>query len=439
MMEGRAREHLLESLTGIKSSKRTFYSEYREKERRLERAISSIASISAALCHTTDGVASLVRAVVHVAAQHFDADWAVIELTTESSHRWMACRDHDGTVVLEAAWVPASLDTIIRQVLEQQRLIVGKDGGVLRTLGAPMFLHDRVIGVLAVTPTSGFALDEREISVLQTLANQAAVAVENARLYEESERLRARATALYEEACEKKAELEKKNRQLDKARRCLAKARQNEILNNERNRIARELHDSVAQHLISIGMNLEWCRAQLHHQPEVHMRICNAKELARSAIGRMRAAIFELSTITSGQSGLVAALNELAIDFEKTSHLHVHLHIAQEPQPLAADLEHALYHIVQEALFNTYKHAQATSVRIELRFKADTVQTVISDDGIGIAWEDIKRGLSPTAESSTHFGLRNMSERARELGGKLKITPCRRGGTTVCVTVPKRS
>lgn len=425
MQEGAARELLLERLTGIKSSKRTYYSAYREKERRLDRAIASIADIAAALSRTTDGVPSLMRAVVQVAAQHFAANWAIVVLTTTPPQRWVACRDYANAIVLESALVPAMLDTFICQVLAEQRLVITGKTHAPEALGAPMFLRDQVIGALAVVPSPGLTLDEREISVLQTLANQAAVAVANARLYEETYR--------------QKIELEEKNRQLAKARQWLAVARQNEIVNNERNRIARELHDSVAQHLISIGMNLEWCRTQLHAYPLIYDRICVAKELARNAITRMREAIFELSTIHQGSSGLIAALRELAVEFEKTSRLQVRFRAVHEPQPLSADIEHALYHIAQEALFNVQKHAQACNVSIELRFKPDTVQLVITDDGIGIPEAILCQRKTIYAEGTTaHFGLRNMRDRAQELGGRIRIRRRRGGGTAVYATIPIR-
>lgn len=439
-MEGIPREHLLERLTGVRSSKQTYYSEYREKERRLDRAITSIANISAALCNTTDGVPSLAKAVVGVAAQHFDAEWAAIDLGHQIDQCWVAFRSPDGTVVVEARDAPAPLAAVIQRVVDQQRLIVTRISGMPVIMGEPMFLRSQLIGVLVVAPNHRFVLDDRELSVLQTLANQAAVAFENARLYEESERVRAQATALYEEAYRRKTELEEKNHQLEKARRWLVVAQYNEIINDERSRIARELHDSVAQFLISIGMNLEWCRAQLHQMPEVHERISSTKELARSAILRMRTAIFELSTIHGSQSSLVGAINELIIDFEKMSGLTVQLKIKHTPQPLTADIEHALYSIAQESLFNAYKHAHANNVRIELRFKLDTIQLIVIDDGIGIAAQYLEQESMPQGnDETTHFGLRNMRDRARELGGKCKIGRCRTNGTVVCVAVPLRA
>lgn len=439
-MEDNAREHLLESLIGVSASRRTYYSEYRENERRLDRAIASVAMISGALCNTTRGVGCLAQAVVEVALQHFDASLAVLVLHAPEAARWGMRRTVRGVEPLDAAADLAEIEGAITQVLGQQTLVIREAGAGTRVLGTPMLLSDQVVGALVVALQPGFTMDERELSVLRTLANQAAVAVENARLYEESERLRARAVALYEDALRQKTELEEKNRQLAKARHRLAAARQNEILNSERARIARDLHDSVAQHLISIGMNLEWCRVQLDPGSPVYERICNAKEMARSAVTRMRATIFQLSPINgNGSNGapssLVAALRELTIDFEKTTNLSVQLHTADVPPMVSVQLASGLYYIAQEALFNAYKHARARQITITLRFDAGAAHLVIADDGVGIPDE----ALSAASEgAAAHFGLRNMRERVQELGGELTILRPPGGGTEVRVNVPLR-
>ena len=430
------REHLLQSLTGIRASKGTYYREYRDKARRLDRAIQSIANISAALSNTTNGIPPLASAVVRVAAQHFDADWAILVLNDRSEQRWIAQHNATELIVLESGIVPGHLEAMLRDVREQPRLVVIDDGNTA-LLGTPMFLNDEVVGALAVAPRPGFTLDDREILVLQTLANQAAVALDNALLYAESERLRAQATALYQATLEQKTELEQKNRQLEQASRRLAVAHESEIVNNERSRIARELHDSVAQHLLSIGMNLEWCRAQLAAQEPVYERISATKELARSAVAHIRSVIFELSALTNDQGGLVAALQELSDDFAQMMGLPVALQVFGEPCNLSTEVEHAVYHIAQEALFNAYKHAQAQTVNINIHFKRHALLLLILDDGVGIA--DVYLQRKPTqlqTSHAQHYGLRNMRERAREIGGTCTIARRPHGGTEVRVRVP---
>jgi signal transduction histidine kinase len=224
---------------------------------------------------------------------------------------------------------------------------------------------------------------------------------------------------------------------LERARRRLIRARQNETVNKERNRIARELHDNVAQHLISIGMHLEWCRAQLPPQTPVYERICSTKEMARGAITRVREAIFELSTIKTSQVSLIEALHDLASDFTRRTHLQVQIRVADAPGTLPAELEYACYHIVQEALFNAYKHAQAGNAWIAVRFDAELVQITVTDDGIGIPEAYLRREQSPPGDRPVgHFGLCSMHERAQEIGGDLTIMRRPSGGTEVCITAP---
>ncbi|NTU82751.1 MAG: GAF domain-containing sensor histidine kinase [Chloroflexales bacterium] len=435
-MEDTERAHLLESLIGVSASRRTYYSEYRENERRLDRAIASLAIISAALCNTTSGVPSLAQAVVQVAVQHFDAPWAVIALNNQAAQRWIARRGNDGLAVLASHSAPPALAQAVEQVLDQQRLIIVEEFPGARMLGAPMFLSDQVVGALVVMLNREFVIDERELSVLRTLANQAAVAVENARLYEESEQLRARAVELYQDTYRQKTELEEMNRQLAKARHRLAAAHQNQILNNERARIARDLHDSVAQHLISIGMTLEWCRVQLDPHSPIYERICNAKEIARSAVTRMRETIFQLAPISDGQSSLTESLRDLALDFEKTTDLHVQLRTTGCPRLISVEAASALYYVAQEALFNAYKHARARHITLGLRFTRSTVRLVVADDGIGMAAQAPQPGAA--LAERTGFGLRNMRERAHEIGGTLQIIRPTGGGTELRISIPLR-
>jgi signal transduction histidine kinase len=259
--------------------------------------------------------------------------------------------------------------------------------------------------------------------VLQTFANHAAVAIAN--------------TLLYEAAQRQRAELEAKNRELEKAAQWLHAARQNEIVNAERTRIGRDLHDSVAQHLLSIGMNLEWCRAQLaeHDDPAIYERITTTKELARSAVGRIRETIFELSAIKGREFDLVAALRELAAEMQQTTGLPVVFREQGAPRRLDGMAEDALYHIAQEALFNAYKHAGAAAVTLTLRFKPEATLLSIVDDGVGIAAQ-ARRRSTPSAGGG--FGLRNMRARAHEVGAECTVRRRLRGGTEVRVRLGVR-
>jgi signal transduction histidine kinase len=206
-----------------------------------------------------------------------------------------------------------------------------------------------------------------------------------------------------------------------------------QLLQAERLRIARELHDSVAQQIITIGMHLEWCRAQLPEGDPLHGRICASKELARDAVAQMRRAIFALSDPPAALPGLGPRLGELAASFARLTGLRVRTRVRGEERALPAEAEHALLRIAQEALFNAHKHAQARQVAVELAFKPGAVQLLVSDDGVGI-------GATLGGKSTgSCWGLRTMGARARELGGTCVVAPRRRGGTQVRVSLPARA
>jgi len=443
LLDGQDPDPWLRRLTGVRSSKRTFYPEYRRKSEGLERALKALEGISAALCVTTQGPLELAQAVVEAAARHFDAPWAVMVLAADGFPddlpRLLARTPAGGSLATTRAAVPPETWPLVDRVMEQQRPVLNGHGGSQPgSLGAPMFRGDGLAGVLLVHLRPDRSLDDSDTSILQVLANQAAVALQNACLFEESERLRARVTALYEEAQHRAGELEARNSQLHRAQRRLVEARQHQLITRERNRIARDLHDSVAQYLVSIGMTLDWCRQQLPEASPVHERTVAAKELARRAVDRIREAIYELSVLESGEVGLIEALHDLAQDFRKTARLAVGVHVRGAPYHLAPATEYALFQIAQEAVFNVYKHARASSARIDLCYRPKQVWLAIADDGVGDAAmlrARVAQASSP-ARSGYHRGLANMAQRARELGGTATVAARRGGGVVVRLTIP---
>ena len=181
------------------------------------------------------------------------------------------------------------------------------------------------------------------MSILVTLANHAGVALHNASLFQENER--------------RAAELERRGSELEGTLRRLEQAGRRQLLSEERNRIARELHDSVAQHLLTIGMNLEWCRRHESTSPAVLERVLAAQSLARSAMDEIREVIFGLAS--DGQIELPRALRDVIEDVEAGTRLEVGLRVYGQTQPLPAATQHSLVQIAREGLFNVVRHAEA--------------------------------------------------------------------------------
>jgi signal transduction histidine kinase len=224
--------------------------------------------------------------------------------------------------------------------------------------------------------------------VLVAVASQAAVAIENARLYEQAQEM---------------AVLE------------------------ERQRLARELHDSVSQALYGIALGARTARTLLDRDPaKVADPLDYVLTQAAAGLAEMRALIFELRPDALQTEGLVAALEKQVESVEARHNLKVDALFCDEPDiPFPA--KEALYRIAQEGMHNTVKHARATHIRIKL----DSL-----DDGVTLELRDDGRGFDPGGSYPGHMGLQSMRERATQLGGWLHIDSTPEEGTHISVWIP---
>jgi signal transduction histidine kinase len=246
------------------------------------------------------------------------------------------------------------------------------------------------------------------------------------------------------------AELTRRNEQLRRAREHLARVRQTELVSAERHRIARDLHDSVAQCLVAIGMHLEWCHRHLDPDSPAYERLVASKELARAGLGWVRSAVEELSGLEQPGTGLGQALRDLAADFRSAGQLRVSVRVTARERQLPSAVEHALFQIAQEGLWNAVRHAHATQAWLSLAYAEDQVTLSVSDDGCGdpavvgryLSAANAGTGTADAGLSSTGVprrgghGVRNIAERAAELGGEVTLRRRRGGGLRVSVRVP---
>jgi signal transduction histidine kinase len=426
-----ARSRALERLIGFRSSKPSFYAAWRQNSAHLNRTIDTLERISSALCATAEGPRAVCDAVVRAAAYHLDAGWAAIAFPGEVPHEMPA-------VILHLAERnPAGpADHVLRRLAGQVR---ESRGPAMLTLGAeavvvvPMPVRDELLGGLCVAPGPGVDIDASDLSILVTLANHAGVALHNAWLYQESERLRLRSEAVSHVAARRAAELERRNRQLEGARRRLEHAGRRQLISRERNRIARELHDSVAQHLLTIGLSLEWCRRQPELPLALGEHLQGAQALARAAIDEIRAAIFELAR--DGPAELPEALREVIEDVEAGTGLTVSFRVLGEQRTLPAADTHALVQIAREALFNVLRHAAASRAWLTLRWRAHEVALTVTDDGQGNP-ASLRRYLRHGAPCGEHLGLAGIGQRVAELDGTVALAGRPGGGVRLVVKVP---
>ena len=200
----------------------------------------------------------------------------------------------------------------------------------------------------------------------------------------------------------------------------------------ERQRIARDLHDSVSQSLFSTTLRVRTAqraleREGLHSTGPVGEELSEIGQLTRGALAEMRALIFELRPGALAEEGLVAAVTKQALALSTREGLAIEVEGPGERLPLAPQVEEQLYRLGQEALANVVKHARASSATVRIAAKADTVSMEVSDDG---------RGFDQAAVGPGHFGLRSMRGRVVDLGGRLEVTSAPGRGTILRVEVP---
>jgi signal transduction histidine kinase len=278
------------------------------------------------------------------------------------------------------AWVAGSGEPLlVNDVEKDPRYLFWPDAAETRSeLAVPLKTKSGVIGVLNVESTEVNGFDESDNLVLQSIAQQAAIAIENAQLFEQAQQL---------------------------------------AVIQERQRLARDLHDSVTQALYGITLYAEAATRQLsqkHANYELAAdHLHDLQGTAQEALREMRLLIFELRPPILEQEGLVAALRIRLDTVEVRSGVKVAFNVEGTRRPLPTKTEAGLYRIAQEALNNALKHSQATEIDVRLHYDLQGVTLEISDDGAGF---DLLESASTGG-----FGLSGMRERATEMDGKLTI------------------
>ncbi|WP_236790810.1 sensor histidine kinase [Amycolatopsis sp. GM8] len=433
-----ATDNDLGALTGVRSGKRSFYPEFVRTAARLERAVEALDRISRALVRTGEGPRALVEAVVRAAAEHVQADWllfAVADGALRAARPRFLLLAGD-TLVDDERLFPADALAHLR-VLRSRPWEAGEPAET--GVRVPMTLDCEPVGGIAARPAPGMDVADTDLAVLRVLANQAAVALHNSFLVHATMRLRGRTEQLSEAAEQQARDLAARNAELQETQRRLFEAMQRQALDDERHRIARELHDSVTQDVLSAGMMIEICRAELAESDgAVAGKLVEAKELTRHAVERLRAAIYALHHSDAEPSGSLPVLLERLSTVHLPTALQVSVSVHGEPVPLPGEAEHSLLRITGEALFNTVLHTTAARARIRLDYRAESIRLSICDDGDGdpVALRRMLRLSSATDLAGAHRGLANMRARAEELGGTLSIRRSRIGGIQLLLTIP---
>jgi signal transduction histidine kinase len=257
-------------------------------------------------------------------------------------------------------------------------------------LGVPIVAHDSVIGAFYLTEKEGareFSLADQEL--IELLASHAAIAVTNARLYEQSREL---------------------------------------SVISERNRLALELHDVVSQKLYSLVLTAEAAATLLDRDADgARTQVGKLQEIAKQALDELRSLIFELRPPDLVQDGLCGALRKHVEVLRRVQSVEIDMEgdLELEPDP-QRDAE--VFRIAQEAMQNALRHAQPTRVVVRLAGEDGRLRLDILDDGVGFDPQEPEL-------RSRRLGLTSMEERAQRIGGRLDIRSVQGEGTTVRLDV----
>jgi len=273
--------------------------------------------------------------------------------------------------------------------------------GVYSVVGVPIVSGTRTFGALCLcTIKRSKKFSARDVTILTAIGRQAGIAIENAYLYE-SMRFYARRITRAQE--------------------------------NERRRIARELHDDTIQSLIVLSRRLDSFVTSNGRLLESEAPgLVELRDLAGEVIKSVRRFSQDLRPSILDDLGLLPALEELTSDLERLTDLRAEFHTTGDKRRLSSEVELTLFRIAQEALSNVRRHADATSVALSVVFDDNAVRVTVDDDGRGF----VPPRLGEHPVTTPQLGLVGMYERARLVGGTLTVRSMPGKGTTVAVRVP---
>ncbi|HEY7347721.1 MAG TPA: GAF domain-containing sensor histidine kinase [Ktedonobacterales bacterium] len=255
----------------------------------------------------------------------------------------------------------------------------------------PLYAHEKKLGVLNVASTDWRELSPDDLRLLYTIGDLLSIAIERSRLF--------------------------------------ARSAQMSVV-EERNRLAREIHDTLAQGLTAVSLQLESADALLetHADPErIRKAVHQALKLTRANLEEARRSVLDLRAAPLEGHTLKKALEALTKDVTARGETRVRFEAFGDDRPLPVRIEAGLYRIAQEALTNIARHAEAIEARLRLEITPEQIRLRIGDNG---------QGFEPSQVPTDRYGLIGMNERARLLGGTLCLESSPGAGTCLEVSIP---
>ncbi|WP_047982813.1 GAF domain-containing sensor histidine kinase [Ornithinibacillus californiensis] len=259
---------------------------------------------------------------------------------------------------------------------------------------APLVIENGQVGMLIVGRSRTKSFSEDDLSSVATFANQLAIAVKTQSLIKEKEK---------------------------------------RLLLEERNRIAREIHDGIAQSLAGAIMNLETAERKFPHHPNETIQIVSdSTKKLRDSLKEIRQSIYALRPYPTEQVGLVPAMKNVIQSLEKEGGLDIRFEIRGKEVSLSSVVEKLLFEVFQEGMANSVKHSRTKRIDVLLGYQSEQILLKIKDYGIGFSLiEEVIR-----AKSTPHFGILNMNESVEKVNGSLQIDSKDGEGTEITIIVP---
>lgn len=272
---------------------------------------------------------------------------------------------------------------------------------------------------LAFTPEHG--------RIVRAFADQAVVAIENARLFERAREL---SDILEYKVAERTRQLREAHDEIArKATELQALWRRVvEVQEQERQRIAYDLHDSVAQSILASTYELQSIRRRVRGDADLDARLAECQRMLDSTLGEMKQIIYALRPAVLDELGLIPALENYVAALPRPEGMTARLDVEGPPFALDSEVELAIYRIVQEACQNSLRHAGGRSLRLTLAFADGRLRVGIVDDGRGFAPDAAEPGL----------GLVGIRERAQSVGGTLSVVSSPGSGAAILFELPRK-
>jgi two-component system NarL family sensor kinase len=380
-----------------------------DKLLRRNRELSILNTIAAALNREINLAPALQTALMQV-AELFNLHTGWIFLRHEATHEFYlaaaqnlppaladeACLLMEGSCTCLNSYQVGGLDhrdranVIICSRLEG--LLTGTNG-LRYHASIPLYAQQKPLGVLNVASEEDhwWLLSPDDLRLLHTVGDLLSIAIERARLFDKSTQLG---------------------------------------IVEERNRLAREIHDTLAQGLTAVTLKLETVDALLEMQAnpdQIRQTVQQALALTQENLEEARRSVLDLRAAPLEGRNLPEALGRLTQDFAESSGLAVNFEVTGGQRPLPLRVEVGLYRIVQESLNNIAQHAQASHIEVWLLITPNQISLGLEDDGVG---------FEPSAVPEGRFGLLGLNERVRLLGGQLQLESSPGNGVWVEVTIP---